>query len=83
MSYSTMDSLLLCIIKVCQNVGLHFIIQFHDLFLRTENHSGLNSLLGNDSHLLFILFQTSSIGFNMPIKDGKRIGIYASQCSLY
>ena len=59
----------------CQNGGWHFILQFYDLFLRTEYHTGgLNLLLGNDSHL-FMIFKTSSIGFNMPIKDAKRISI--------
>ena len=48
----------------CQNVGWYFIIQFHDLFLATEYHSGLNLLIVNDSHLLFLIFQISSIGFN-------------------
>ena len=42
-------------------------------FLRTKGLSGLNLLLGNDLHLLFVIFQTSSIAFvmeiNMPIKD--------------
>ena len=44
-----------------QNGGWHFIINFHDLFLRKEYHSGLNLLLDNDSRLLFMIFQTSSI----------------------
>ena len=41
-----------------QNVGWHFIIQFHDFFHHTEYHSGLNLLLGNDSHLINVIFQT-------------------------
>ena len=53
-------------------MGWHFNIQFHDLSLRTEYHSVLNLLLGNDSHLVFMIFQTSSIGFNMPIKGAKK-----------
>ena len=54
-------------------LGWHFIIQFYDLFLRTEYQSGLNILLGNDSHLFFVILKTSSkiIEFNMPIKDAK------------
>ena len=50
-------------VSFCQNVGWQSIIQFYDLFLRTEYHSGLNLLLGNNLHLLFIVSQTSSIGF--------------------
>ena len=38
-------------------------LQFHDCFLRTEGLSGLNLLLDNDSHVLFVTFQTSSIAF--------------------
>ena len=56
-----------------RRVGSHFIIQFHDLFLRTKYHSGLNLLSGYDSHLLFIIFQTFSIvEITMPIKDAKK-----------
>ena len=38
----------------------------HDCFLRTEGLSGLNLLLDNDSHLLFVIFQTSSIAIKSP-----------------
>ena len=42
-------------------MGWHFIIQFPDCFLCTEGLGWLNLLLDNDSHLLFVIFQTSSI----------------------
>ena len=41
--------------------GLAFHHTIHDCFLRTEGLSGLNLLLDNDSHLLFVVFQTSPI----------------------
>ena len=43
------------------------IIKFHDCFM--------NVLLDNDSHLLFLIFQTSSIAImeiDMPVKDVKK-----------
>ena len=55
-------------------MGWHSIIQFYDLFLRTEYHSGLNLLsLGNDSYLLFMIFQTTSVRFSIPIKMRKEL----------
>ena len=39
-------------------------------------HSGLNLLLDNDSYLLFLIFQTSSIGFIMSKKRIRKELVY-------
>ena len=57
-------------------MGWHFIIQFHYLFLRTEYHSGLNLLIGNDSHLLFFY------RVYYAKKDAKRISTSCMQGSV-
>ena len=45
--------------------------------------SFINLLLGYDSYLLFLIFQTSSIGFIMQKVDAKRISIIICKAVLF